>query len=125
MRPWPPRVNRGGPDSWLRPIGAGASCRKFFGVVARPEFVQHVLELAYCKYEQALVLVELIHGDRAHPHQIGNVRLHVRIGLGPFLDDLAVSGFGRGLPGCVAFLRSCRRANTKPKSGRPRWRPCC
>jgi hypothetical protein len=37
-------------------IGAGASCREFLGVV-RPEFVQHVFELAHRKYEQALVFV--------------------------------------------------------------------
>ena len=29
----------------------------------RPEFVQHLLELADRKYEQAVVFVELIYGD--------------------------------------------------------------
>ncbi|WP_154073107.1 hypothetical protein [Bradyrhizobium erythrophlei] len=62
----------GGYAFW--PFGAGVSYREFFDVVARLEFVQHVFELAHRKDEQALVFVQLIHGDRAHAHQIGNVR---------------------------------------------------
>jgi len=67
-------LKRGAPDSWIAdalppepscvsgqplavnsfwPIGAGASCREFFGVVARPEFVQHLFELAHRENEQA------------------------------------------------------------------------